>query len=314
MVKRTRKRLPQTIPPMLARLGEAFDSPDFLFEIKWDGTRALCFREGQSYRLQNRRHDALKDRYPELSAALSNLPAGCVIDGEIVVLRGGRPDFGRLLQREQARTSMRIGSLARSWPVTYLAFDLLYDRYLPILDRPLTDRRQRLRTLMAEVGDAHVTMSEGVVGDGRLYFEQAVAQELEGVVAKRLTSPYLPGQRTDHWIKIKRRQRTLCAIVGYVPDPIRGLKSLVIAAEFDGELRCVGKVGSGIGEAMSRRLLSEMRKWHRGQPLVACTINEKLIHWLEPGLFCEVSYLERTEEGNLRSPVFERWVEPPEGR
>lgn len=310
MTKRPSRRLPETIHPMLAKLGGAFDSPDFLFEIKWDGTRALCYGEGEGFRLQNRRQVPMNERYPELEG-LAQLPRGCVIDGEIVVLRSGRPDFARLLQREQAVNAGRIKALARTIPVTYVVFDLLYERFTSLMRLPLAQRREKLHRKVQALGDAHIVMSQGIVGDGRAYFEQAAAQELEGIIAKRLSSPYLPGQRTDHWIKIKRRQQVPCAIVGYVPDPVRGLKSLIIAADFDGGLRCVGKVGSGIGERMSRRLLEAMRQRHREKPIIACKIAEREIRWLEPGLLCQVSFLERTEDGNLRAPVFERLIEAP---
>ena len=302
------RRLPDRIEPMLCRPGAAFDAPDFLFEIKWDGTRALAFRDARAYRLQNRKHASLKERYPELSG-LHKLKAGTVLDGEVVVLRHGRPDFPALLKREQARTLQRVAAAARTWPATYVVFDLLYDRYLPLLDRPCAERRERLRAVAAALADPRVVMSEGVVGDGRLFFEQAAARGLEGVVAKRLTSPYLPGRRTDHWVKVKRRQTAVCAVIGYQPDPERGLKSLIVAAEFGGALRCVGKVGSGIGEALARRLLAEIPNRRRGRPVVPCSIKGR---WLEPGLFCEVSYLELTPDGNFRAPAFVRLIEPPE--
>ena len=107
------RRLPAFIEPMLAKAGEAFDSDEHLFEIKWDGTRALAFIEEGSWRLVNRRRVAMASRYPDLSC-LSKLPPGTVLDGEIVVLRGGKPDFPALLVREQCRSELKLKQIGRA--------------------------------------------------------------------------------------------------------------------------------------------------------------------------------------------------------
>lgn len=149
-------------------------------------------------------------------------------------------------------------------------------------------------------------MSEGVVGDGVAYFEQVVAGGLEGVMAKRLSSPYRPGARTDDWVKIKQRQEVVCVVIGYEPSDDYGLRSLIVATEVDGELRCVGKVGSGIPPAMLGRLLERLGKLSRAAPAIACSIKGR---WVEPELLCRVSYAEVLETGNLRAPVFEGLID-----
>src|SRR5216683_7608953 len=118
--------LPRFVPPMLAKPGVPFDSPEHLFEVKWDGTRALAFVDSRGYRLVNRHRADVTDRYPELGL-LNDLPRGIVLDGEVVVLRQGKPDFGLLLSRNQARSPLKIQFLARILPVTYVVFDLLYE-------------------------------------------------------------------------------------------------------------------------------------------------------------------------------------------
>ena len=290
---------------MLARMGEPFDSPEFLYEIKWDGTRALTYRDARDYRLQNRKQFSQKERYPELNC-LSALPAGTVFDGEIVVLRQGKPSFEGMLKREQALTATRVAAAARSWPATYVVFDLLYVRYGSIMNQPCSERRERLREMVRKLDVTCVAMSEGVVGDGLAYYEQAVRMELEGIVAKRLSSTYFPGQRTDHWIKCKRRQQMLCAIVGYQLDEQAGLRSVIIAGEIEGKLQCLGKVGSGLNERLRRDLLRRMQALHQPRPTVPCEVKGV---WLRPALFCKVSYLEVTSGGQLRAPVFEELVE-----
>jgi ATP-dependent DNA ligase len=298
-------KLPESIDPMLAKLGEPFDSPDFLYEIKWDGTRAICYRDEAGFRLKNRKQRPQKQRYPELECLLQ-LPAGTVIDGEIVIFKDGKPSFEGMLKREQAAGPAKVAAAARSWPAHYVVFDLLYTGYESIMNRPCSERRDRLREMIRKLDVPCVVMSEGVVGTGIAYYEQAVAMELEGIVAKRLSSPYLPGQRSDHWIKCKRRQEMLCAIIGYQLDESAGLRSVIIAGQVEGTLQCLGKVGSGMSERMRRDLLVKVQGLHQRHPVVPCDLKGI---WLKPGLFCKVSYLEITSGGQLRAPVFEELVE-----
>jgi bifunctional non-homologous end joining protein LigD len=194
--------LPRFVQPMLAKRGVPFDSSEHVFEVKWDGTRVLAFVESYGYRLVNRHRADVTDRFPEL-VFLNNLPAGIVLDGEVVVLRQGKPDFGLLLSRNQARASLKIQSLARTFPATYVVFDLLYDRFVSLLALPLRARRQRLDRVVQACDDPRLAFSEGIVGPGRAFFEAVCQKGLEGVVAKRLDGRYRPGRRA--WIKIKPR-------------------------------------------------------------------------------------------------------------
>ena len=185
---------------MLAKPGAPFDSSEHLFEIKWDGTRVLAFVDSHSYRLINRHRADVTDRYPEL-AFLHDLPAGTVLDGEVVVLRQGKPDFGLLLSRNQARAALKIQSLAWTFPATYVVFDLLYHRFESLLALPLWARRQHLERVVQACANSRLVFSEGIVGSGRAFFEAVCREDLEGVVAKRLDGRYGPGRRA--WIKIK---------------------------------------------------------------------------------------------------------------
>lgn len=297
--------LPAFIEPMLAKPGEAFDSDKHLFEIKWDGTRTLAFIEGGAYRLVNRRRIDMTDRYPEF-AFLATLPVGTVLDGEMVVLRDGKPDFHLLQSRDQARVPFKIRTLARSTPATYIVFDLLYEEHQSIMPQPLHQRRERLRRLVQKSASPLLVLSEGVEGHGLAFFQEACRQGLEGMIAKRLESRYLPGKRTDAWVKVKRRADLLCAIVGFVPAGADDFRSLILAVQENGQLRCVGKVGTGFDRALRQRLNQSLWSRLRQTPLVPCSIKGK---WVEPGLYCRVSFLERTPGGELRFPVFEEMME-----
>ena len=194
--------LPRFVPPMLAKPGDPFDSPEHLFEVKWDGTRVLAFVESRGYRLVNRHRVDVTDRYPELGF-LHDLPAGVVLDGEVVVLRQGKPDFGLLLSRNQARAPLKIQILARTLPATYVVFDLLYDRFESLLALPLVTRRERLEKLIQGCAHPRLVFSQGVVDSGKAFFAEICHQGLEGMMAKHLDSGYRPGRRTDAWIKVK---------------------------------------------------------------------------------------------------------------
>lgn len=292
--------LPAHVEPMLARSGSAFDSPAHLFEVKWDGVRAMAYVDGGALRVHGRRRRDLADRYPELRS-LASLPAGTLLDGEIVVLgTDGRPDFPAVLRRENSQGA-RIAAAAAAHPVVFVAFDLLFEGGASTMAEPLRVRRARLERLVRAAALPRLVLSEGVVGEGLALFAAVRERGLEGIVGKRLDAPYLPGERTDAWQKIKLVQQLHCVIVGYEPDGEHDFRSLIVATDLDGELRCCGRVGSGIGEELRRELRVQLFARRVARPLVA--VDGPGV-WVEPSLFCTVSFLERTASGSLRAPVF----------
>jgi DNA ligase D-like protein (predicted ligase) len=295
--------LPDRIEPMLCGSARPFDSPTHLFEVKWDGVRALAFVENGQWRMQGRRRSDLAARYPEL-AVLTALPSGTVLDGELVVLQpDGRPDFGAVIGRENG-SPQRAVAAARRQPVVYVAFDLLYTAGEPLLSLPLRERRQRLVECVRGLDPARVVAAEGVEGAGRSLFAAVQQRALEGVVAKELDAPYRPGERTRAWLKIKAVQSVHCLVLGFEPDGADDFKSLIVATDFGGELRCVGKVGSGIGQAERRELRAQLFARRSARPLVDPGMSGV---WVEPGLYCTVQFLERMPSGSLRAPVFVGW-------
>ncbi|MEZ5964777.1 MAG: DNA ligase [Planctomycetota bacterium] len=286
-----RRSLP-FVEPMLAVLGQPFDSPAHLFEVKWDGFRALARVDDEGARLTSRRKIDLTPRFSGLEW-LRRVPKGLALDGEIVALTDGRPDFERLLER-------------RPGPVVYVAFDLLYVGYERQTALTLRERRARLTEVVQAIADPRLVLSEGVVGAGVAFFEQLVARGFEGVVGKRLDGAYEAGQRTGAWVKVKRSQTLQCAVIGYVAEG-EDLRSLALAApDADGQLRYVGRCGSGLDAAARRELLPRLRSRPRSAPLVAC--EEKAV-WVEPGVYCVVKFVERTKSGHLRAPVFLSFTE-----
>ena len=157
------KRLPDFIPPMLARSAEPFDSSRHLFEIKWDGTRAVLFVDDRGYRIVNRRRFEIADRYPELES-LGELKPGTILDGEIVVLRDGKPDFPLLLSREHSGSPLRRRSSAVEYPATFIAFDQIYSDYGSLEGEPLERRRERLAETVASAAGPRLVFSDGITG------------------------------------------------------------------------------------------------------------------------------------------------------
>ena len=188
--------------PMLALPASPFDSPEYVFEVKYDGVRALAAVEAEGVRLWGRERSVYTGRYPEL-AALRRWPPGTLVDGELVVLQDGLPDLASRLARHALTNPWKIRWAPRWCLVRYVVFDLLYQAGECLLQEPLRERRARLAALCAEVPLPEVIFSAGVVGAGRAWYEAAVAQGHEGAMAKYLASPYQPGRRSVAWRKIK---------------------------------------------------------------------------------------------------------------
>jgi bifunctional non-homologous end joining protein LigD len=290
--------------PMLATRAAPFDSEEYLFEVKWDGVRALAAREGGRWRLWGRSGSDYTERYPELQV-LRRLPAGTVVDGELVVLHGGRADFPALLHRHQRNPADPLGLRQRP-PIHYVVFDLLFTKGQSLLREPLRQRRQRLCALLHRLDDSLLVYSDGVVGCGREFFARVVAQGHEGVMAKHLASTYRPGQRSPAWKKIKPRRMLPCVIVGYRLGR-RGVHSVLVAALRDGVLRYVGQVSRGFSAATQVELMQRLAARPRLQAVVPCPTRAC---WVEPEVYCRIRFQEWTAHGRLRHPVFDGWLPP----
>lgn len=297
---------------MLAEMADPFDSDQHLFEVKWDGARAVAFVENGKLRLQSRRLLDITYRYPDLKAAI---PAALkrkrvILDGELIAPgSGGRPDFHALQSREQQQNPFRIRVAAEQIPVTYMAFDVLQvgDRVLTAL--PLSERRRVLSYLIRP--SVHIAESQGVVGSGRALFAAVRAQGLEGVMAKRLDGPYLIGRRSSLWLKIKPRESAVFTVMGYTGG--KGWRSelgaVVVGEEVAGELVYRGRVGSGLTEQSVAELLSRLKPLETGEATRAGRYKLKMVRWVRPEIRCRVSFQERTRHGGLRAPVFEGLLE-----
>ncbi|HUH08804.1 MAG TPA: non-homologous end-joining DNA ligase [Egibacteraceae bacterium] len=307
---------PPRISPMLAIDGGApFDDPEWLFEIKWDGIRALATLtrpsgpEDGSTRLCTRNGNDVSAAYLELSGMWERILArNAVLDGEIVALdEAGRPSFQRLQQRMHVRDERALRRLREHSPVHYMAFDLLAVDGESLVGLPLRDRLARLDEVV--VPGERLRRSEPVAADGIALFEAARSQGLEGLIAKRASSPYRPGRRSPEWRKLKVRKSALCVIGGWQSGEggrAGRLGSLLLGAHDGEELRFVGKCGTGFDDAELRRL-GEMLDERAASTSPFSRLTERLRpapHWVAPTLVCAVEYSEVTDSGRLRAPSY----------
>ncbi|HBE05157.1 MAG TPA: ATP-dependent DNA ligase [Firmicutes bacterium] len=300
----------EPIKPMLAESGRPFDSKDYIFEIKWDGIRCLAFLDPDSdvTRLQSRNLLDLNPHYPDLGGLHRQAQAGaCVIDGEIIALHDGRPSFLQLQKRMNA-SGLNLARIAKHIPVLFVAFDILKHRDRYLTDQPLETRRRLLAEIIRP--NEQLLLSEAVPHTGNAFYQAACAQQLEGIMAKRLGSPYLPGKRSRDWIKIKRRRMqpfVICGFYSHAPRP-EVIASLMIAAYYQDALRGFGYVGSGLAQRdidyLQHALAPLAADAPPGPPGDFPTAGRS-VHWVKPQLTCLVEYLELTEARTLRHPAFQ---------
>ena len=293
---------------MLAtRWPRPFSDDGWLFEPKWDGIRGIVIWDGRDISIRTRNDTEVSDRYPELADPGGFRP--CVFDGEIVAFDDrGRPSFERLQQRMH-----RTGGRGAAHGVGFIAFDLLHDGE-PLLSAPLEERIARLEALGLRPPYATVAPRQGA---GEALWELVVDRDLEGMVAKRLGSPYRPGVRSPDWRKIHHLHTVKAVVGGFTPGE-RGraatFGALLVGLRDGVALRWIGAVGTGFSDqalGSIRESLDEIRvegsPFHHDPEIPKAT-------WVEPRLVALVEYANWTAAGRLRRPVFKGFTDDdPEG-
>ena len=300
---------------MLATLvDKPFDDDHWLYEVKWDGYRAVAFLTENSVRLVSRNQNDLTPAYPELHDLPRWVKASkAVLDGEIVALdEQGRPSFGLMQQRtgvgEGAR---RIRRTRDDIPVLYYAFDLIYLDGYDVTQADLEVRKRLLRQIVQDTG--LMRYSDHYIGQGTALFEVAAQRGLEGIVAKHRASCY-EQKRSREWLKIKIVRRQECVIGGYT-DP-RGARenfgSLVLGLyDSEGRLIPVGQAGSGFTEQSHAQMWKRLHGLETSRdPFFGKIESDRRVHFVKPELVAEIRFTEWTHEGQsgavrMRAPVFQ---------
>ncbi len=275
---------------------DPFDNKDWLFEIKWDGYRAIAEIKNDKVKLYSRNGITFENSYPVVVSELKKINAEAVLDGEIVVLNDeGQPEF-QLLQYYESNTHR---------PMQYYAFDLLFLNGHDTCDLPLLERKELLEKIIPK--NEVIKYSDHIVEKGISFFEAAKNKNLEGIIAKKCDSQYSKGKRTSDWLKIKHHKTQEAIIAGYT-DPGGGRKyfgALVLGIKDGEKLKYIGHTGSGF----NYKSLKEM--YEKLQPLIQedSPFYEKVktnmpVTWVRPELVCEIKFTEVTNDGKLRHPIF----------
>jgi bifunctional non-homologous end joining protein LigD len=299
---------------MKATAGELPTGPGWTYEVKWDGMRALVFVEAGRVRVLSSTGRDITGSWPELAGLAAVLPASeALLDGELIATDAdGRPSFSRLQQRMHVADPTQTGSGVGDVVPTFVVFDLLHVDGHDLTRVPFAERRRLLDQLLEpgpwwRVSPLH--------DDGPALLAAADAQALEGIVAKRLDSPYEPGKRTRTWLKVKVRRRQELVIGGWIPGTggrSGRLGALLVGyhdeAGVPGPLRFAGRVGSGFSDAEMDRLAALMA------PLTTDTCPfdpppgradvARGVTWLLPELVAELAFAEWTGDGRLRHPSY----------
>ena len=290
--------MPEEIKPMLSTLvDEPFTNENWLFEIKWDGYRAVAYIDNHYFELLSRNNLSFLKKYSPVADALKALGIHAVLDGEIVAVNeSGLGDF-QLLQNWQ---TTRIGNLH------YYVFDIIWLEGYDLTSLPLIERKRILQEIIPS-DDPVIKYSDHILKEGENFFKAALKGGLEGIMAKKAAGKYEPGSRADTWLKIKVSKRQEVIIVGYT-EPRRTRKffgSLLLGVYKKDELIYVGHTGSGFNAKSLQQIYKKL------QPLItekSAFINPPKTNmpatWVKPKLVCEIKFTEWTKDLQARHPIF----------
>jgi DNA ligase D-like protein (predicted ligase)/DNA ligase D-like protein (predicted polymerase)/DNA ligase D-like protein (predicted 3'-phosphoesterase) len=298
------------IEPMLSG---ASDKPpasdDYVHEMKWDGIRALISLEDGQVRIRSRNQNDITQKFPELLVADKAFRATCgLFDAEIVCLdKTGKPDFKKVIHRLMSSGDNSIQKLSKTSPAYCYIFDCLYLDGRSLINETLLKRKEWLKDAIKP--ETPYRLSE-VVDDGVALFEAAKLHDVEGIMSKRKDGKYLPGKRSELWLKIKVRNTVDCVIIGYSEgkgDRKLTFGGLHIAEQEGGELRYRGKVGTGFDDSTIREIFKQLKALKETKkPIPGKVMDEKMSKWVEPKLVAEISYAKITADKMFREPVFVR--------
>jgi bifunctional non-homologous end joining protein LigD len=309
-----RHRSKSTVAPMLATLGapgQLSDDDDWAYEMKWDGIRAIAEITQGEVTLTSRNGNDLTKTYPELQSLAEAIDDDAVIDGEIVALGAtGRPDFGRLQERMNLTKSADVEKARAKTTVHFMAFDLLRLGSDSLVKRHYDDRRQLLERHVRTQGEVQVPPAFD--GDEPAAMRASLELGLEGVVAKKRDSTYLPGKRSRSWVKLKHHRTQEVVVGGWREGKgarANRVGALLLGIPGPDGIDYVGKVGTGFGDRELDAMLARFAKLERAtSPLDGVPSAEaKAAHWIRPSLVGEVEFSEWTATGRLRQPSWRGW-------
>lgn len=293
----------KSIKPMLiGAAGEAFDDENYIFELKLDGERCIAYLDINGTELRNKRNVKMLPKVPELSKIHKCVKKKCILDGELIILNNGKPDFSAIQSRSLMSNKFKIELAAKKTPATFVAYDILYIDGKQLTDLPLMERKRILEANIEEENQSFAVSrySEGL---GISLYEQTKLLDLEGIVAKRRDSKYYFDKRTKDWIKIKYLKDEDFIICGYILKS-RHMASIVLGQLSGGEMIYKGHAMIGV----SREEFKEIAAMDKADkaPFGYYPVgngNERAV-WVRPTAVCTVKYMEKTKKGGLRQAEF----------
>jgi bifunctional non-homologous end joining protein LigD len=320
VILKENSEFPLSVKPMLAGHADApFDNKEWVFEVKWDGVRAILLQNKAKgiTKIQSRNGKDITHRYPEIAEAVDSVlkdNESVVLDGEIVVLnKEGIPDFQMHQKRMNVDSQRDIEFLSDNTPATYFVFDILYFDGKNVEELHLPDRRKILNSLIGG-GSKRIRISEYIEEKGKALFKSVIERQLEGIVAKHKYSKYRQGIRSSAWLKIKGILTQDCVVIGYTKGEGNRqdyFGSLILAAYNDKDkLRFVGHSGSGFGFDQLKETMSIMQRIRTDNnfcPVDTVPYTNSKPTWLRPELVAEVKFSGWTHDMIMRAPIFLRF-------
>ncbi len=288
----------KTIRPMLVKdMADPFNSPDYIYELKLDGIRCLAYLDETSTDIRNKRNDLMLPGFPELSDLNAYVKGKCILDGELIVIKKGVPDFFEVQRRSLLSDRFKICLASSQYPASFVAYDILYINNKLITDLPLMSRKKLLEETVNE--NIKLAVSSYVPERGIELFNLAKQQSLEGVIAKVKDSKYYPEKKTKEWVKFKFLAVKDFVVCGYIKKD-KVLTSLVLGRYRGNDLLYKGHVSIGAGADLAEEY--HCKKREQSPFHLTPSGNEEAV-WLEPTLVCAVQFMP-SEKGMLRQPVF----------
>ena len=281
-------------PMLLEEIDSPFDSKDFLYEIKFDGIRAIIFVSPTEFKIYSRNKNDITSLYPELEKIKTLVKKETIFDGEIIIMDNGKPSFSKLQERLSLKSPKKIKSMAEENPVTYICFDILYEGK-NIINLFIEKRKEILK----KYNDTNeFVKSKYIIGRGIELFNNIKKLDLEGIIAKKLKTIYEIDTRSSSWIKIKNYKENSFFIGGYVDIKGGFSVSLILGEYRKNKFYYVGKVTLGKKKSLYKKITKE--KVILESPFL--DYNENSVIYLNPKILCNVKYIERTQKNHLRQP------------
>ena len=278
-------------PMLLHEINKPFDNKDYLFEIKFDGIRAIIYVNKNDIVIKNKRGFILNEVFPELLEIQKNIKKDCIFDGEIVLMKDGKPSFEKLQERVFLKDKKKIELFKKNYPVTFVCFDILYENK-NLIELPLIKRKE---ILTKYIDTEYYVKSRTIDTNGKELFKLIKKNNLEGIVAKLKTSKYYPGIRSKEWIKIKNVKDEDFYICGYKESD--NVISVLLGEKIGNKYRFISKVLVG-KKRKDYELIKSCRKCKNYFD------NFEDYIFIKPIYKCTIEYLEKTKNNHLRHPVF----------